>query len=149
MGTFATTYPIIGHHCCLLTKKSSRKHHVHKHTQQFRSLLTLASALSDFVSKGNSNHVAKEYCNVISKPFFNIPLNQVEQTGCGLVRKVIFAQCRCAFLDSTLVWEYSTDCLPLRRCSALSGLSDSTFLLMLGNLQHYYEGPATISTLEG
>lgn len=51
---------------------------------QLRDLHTLATAHHRFTTVGKSDiNVAKNYFNAIAKPFFGIPLDQV-QTGCGI-----------------------------------------------------------------
>lgn len=43
-----------------------------------RNLGTMAAAHNRFLTEGNGDPaVVKEYFNVLSQPFFNIPLNQV------------------------------------------------------------------------
>lgn len=68
-----------GRHCCLWChirqqelKSAPNQRHI------LRSLATLAQAHFDFVTKAKSDHnVVKEYFNVLSPPFFMIPLEQV------------------------------------------------------------------------
>ena len=52
---------------------SSREHQLEK-----RSLASLATAHSDFLTHGQGNvALAKEYFNAIARPFFDLPLDQV------------------------------------------------------------------------
>lgn len=79
----------LGRHCCLLCRieQTQLKETPSCRTQQpaLRDLVTLATAHSDFTSKGNSNlAVAKKYFNVIARPFFNIPLDQVVNKMFGI-----------------------------------------------------------------
>ena len=75
------TIIIIGRHCCLwcrITQQQLKPPPVAP-TPQIRSLATLASAHADYMGEGNGDiRVVKNYFNVLSPPFFDVPLEQVK-----------------------------------------------------------------------
>lgn len=79
----------LGRHCCLwchITQKQLKEApSTLKEQPKQRDLDTLATAHFKFTSEGKSDlNVAKQYFNAIAEPFFNIPLDQVIKTGCGI-----------------------------------------------------------------
>lgn len=82
LATAPLTKNSSGRHCCLwcrIEHKDLKKAPILRDMQpEQRDLSTLAAAHTEFQTKGKGNlNVAKKYFNVISKPFFDIPLNQV------------------------------------------------------------------------
>ena len=79
---------ILGRHCCLWCHITQQelKPQPSAPAPQLRSLATLAAAHSDFLRLGKGDlNVVKDYFNVLSPPFFNIPLDQVLSTCIILV----------------------------------------------------------------
>ena len=68
----------LGRHCCLWCHIDRKNLKSPPSQQQLRSLATLANANADFLNLGGGDlSVVKNYYNVLSLPFFSIPLDQV------------------------------------------------------------------------
>lgn len=63
---------------CRITAADAKTPPERRAATSLRSLSTMADELADFRTKGKEvRHNAKEYGNIVSEPFFNIPLDQV------------------------------------------------------------------------